>query len=137
MISGNNDSGVDIEGGQNHRVEGNRIGTTPTASLAVANGNGVAWSPASTWSPTTCCPGTTIAGVKLDGVGFGPPPIGNTVERNVIGLDAGGSAALPNEYGVVVEDSHRNAITDNVISDNTGHGVLIDPSTSPTPTATG
>ena len=70
--------------------------------------------------------GNNVAGVMLDGDGVGPPPIGNTVERNVIGLDAGGSAALPNEYGVVVEDSHRNAITDNVISDNTGHGVLID-----------
>ena len=82
--------------------------------------------------------GNNNAGVKLDGDGFGPPPIGNIVERNVIGLDAGGSAALPNEDGVVVEDSHRNAITDNVISDNTGRRRADrGRRPAPTPTATG
>jgi parallel beta-helix repeat protein len=126
VISGNNDSGVDIEGGQNHRVEGNRIGTDADGVVAVANGNGVSVESSFNVVADNLLSGNNDAGVMLDGDGVGPPPIGNTVERNVIGLDAGGSAALPNEYGVVVEDSHRNAITDNVISDNTGHGVLID-----------
>ena len=126
VISGNNDSGVDIEGGQNHRVEGNRIGTDADGVAAVANGNGVSVESSFNVVADNLLSGNNDAGVMLDGDGVGPPPIGNTVERNVIGLDAGGSAALPNEYGVVVEDSHRNAITDNVISDNTGHGVLID-----------
>jgi parallel beta-helix repeat protein len=69
--------------------------------------------------------GNDDAGIRFDADGNGPP-IDNLVQGNVIGLDAGGIAALPNDTGVVIEDAHRNALVDNVISGNTDDGVFIE-----------
>jgi hypothetical protein len=70
--------------------------------------------------------GNLDAGIRFDADGLGPP-INNVVEANVIGLDASGTVALPNDEGIAVEDAHRNALVDNVISGNVRDGVRIEP----------
>jgi parallel beta-helix repeat protein len=117
VISGNIDDGVEIETGQAKRVEGNRIGTSGDGVASLPNGYGVFVETSFSVIVDNLVSGNTNAGVTLDGVGFGPPPIGNLVDGNEV---AG------NGMGVVVEDSHNNAITANVISANLDDGVLIE-----------
>ena len=117
VISGNTDDGVEILAGQANRVEGNRIGTNGDGVASLPNGTGVVVETGFSVIVDNLVSGNTIAGVKLDGLGFGPPPVGNVVDGNEV---AG------NGKGVVVEDSHNNAITANVISANLDDGVLIE-----------
>jgi parallel beta-helix repeat protein len=112
FIAGNNDSGVEIEAGQNNRVDGNQVG-----SDGLANDDGVLVESSFNFVTDNVVAGNLDAGVKVDGAAAGPPPLGNVVDGN----DVSG-----NEQGVVVEDSHRNAITDNAISENLDEGVLIE-----------
>jgi parallel beta-helix repeat protein len=112
LIAGNRDSGVEIEGGQNHRVEGNDIG-----SAALPNDDGVLVESSFNIVERNLVSGNRDAGVKVDGDPVGPPPILNVVDGNEIS---------GNDVGVFVEDSHRNAITGNAISANVDEGVLIE-----------
>ena len=51
----------------------------------------------------------------------------NEVSRNYVGISPTGEADLGNKSdGVVINDATRNRITQNVISGNLGHGLLID-----------
>lgn len=125
VVSSNNDAGVSIQSGQNNRVEGNRIGTDGTGTADLGNDYGVLVASSFNVIEDNLVSGNDDAGVKFDADGFGPP-VNNFVERNVVGLDAGGIAALPNGVGVVVEDAHRNGISDNTISGNELEGVAIE-----------
>jgi parallel beta-helix repeat protein len=111
VISGNDDTGVRIAGGQNHRVEGNDIG-----SAALPNDYGVFVESSFNVVKGNLVSGNRDAGVIIDGDAVGPPPILNIVDGN----DISG-----NMQGVFVVDSHRNAITGNAISANQAEGVLI------------
>jgi parallel beta-helix repeat protein len=117
VISGNTDDGVEIMAGQANRVEGNRIGTNGDGVASLPNGNGVVVETGFSVIVDNLVSGNTSAGVKLDGLGFGPPPTGNVVDGNEV---------ADNGNGVVVEDSHNNAITGNQISANLADGVLIE-----------
>ena len=112
FIAGNNNSGVEIEAGQNHRVEGNDIG-----SVTLPNGDGVRVKSSQNFVEDNLLSGNRDVGVKLDGDAGGPPPLGNVVDGNEI---AG------NEQGVVVEDSHLNVVSGNTITGNLFEGVLIE-----------
>jgi hypothetical protein len=126
VISGNSDAGVEVTAGQNNRVQGNRIGTDGVGAAALPNDEGVLVNSSFNVIEDNLLSGNSVAGVKFDADGFGPP-INNIVEDNVIGLDAGATVAVPNETGVIVEDAHLNAIIDNTISGNEDDGVLIEP----------
>jgi parallel beta-helix repeat protein len=112
FTAGNQDSGVKIEAGQNHRVEANDLGTA-----ALPNDDGVLVQSSFNVVTGNTATGNRDAGVKLDSGAAGPPALGNVVEDN--DLDG-------NEQGVVIEDSHRNAVTDNTITGNLDEGVLIE-----------
>ena len=99
-------------GGLNHRVEGNEIGA---AGLPNDEG-GVVVSSSFTVVTGNMVSDNSDAGIMLDYCGLGQPLVGNVVEDNEV---------TGNAKGVVVEDSHVNAVTDNVISGNAGEGVLI------------
>jgi Periplasmic copper-binding protein (NosD) len=126
VISGNSNAGVEVTAGQNNRVQGNRIGTDGVGGAALPNDEGVLVNSSFNVIEDNLLSGNSVAGVKFDADGFGPP-INNIVEDNVIGLDAGATVAVPNETGVIVEDAHLNAIIDNTISGNEDDGVLIEP----------
>jgi titin len=99
---GNEDSGVLIDGG----AKGNVVGGAVAGARNVISGNEVA--------------GVEIAGLGTDG---------NIVWRNFIGTDRTGTAALPNNVGVIIQNGATNNLVGgvgerNIISGNTS-GLLI------------
>jgi parallel beta-helix repeat protein len=108
----NNDSGVQVEAGQNHRVEANELGTS-----ALGNDDGLLIQSSFNVVTGNTATGNRNAGIKIDSPAAGPPALGNVVEAN----DSSG-----NDEGVVIEDSHRNAVMNNTITDNLREGVLIE-----------
>ena len=112
FAAGNQDSGVKVEAGQNHRVEDNELGTA-----ALPNDDGVLVLSSFNVVTGNTSTGNRDAGVKIDSPAAGPPALGNVVDAN--DLDG-------NEQGVVIEDAHRNAVTGNTISANLDEGVLIE-----------
>jgi CSLREA domain-containing protein len=129
VISGNNaagaSDGVEINGtGTNsNKVQGNYIGTTAAGTTAVPNGgdgikiaNGAQ---SNTVGGLTATPGTAagnvISGNPSDGVELvGTASIitsSNTIQGNLIGLQAGGIALLRNtSNGILIDNSSSNTI---------------------------
>jgi parallel beta-helix repeat protein len=107
--------------GSGNVVEDNYIGTDITGTADLGNNEDGVW----ILGTTETVRGNLISGNGWNGVniwGFS----GNTVEDNRIGTIADGSAALPNDLaGVQVEASVGNQIVDNLISGNSGPGVLL------------
>ncbi|MFL6036908.1 MAG: NosD domain-containing protein [Gaiellaceae bacterium] len=137
LISGNDDAGVRITApeppGTSSTLTGNSIGTNAVGSQEVANGSGVVvdGSVNDTIGGVAPGDGNVISGnhgegVLIDGANF------TSVEGNTIGLNAAGTAALPNSSGVsIMNNADTTTIggsiagARNVISGNTGDGVLI------------
>jgi len=147
VISGNDATGVVITGSltRENRVMGNRIGTNAAGDAAIANGVGGMLIAARASSNLVggfgvasgnIISGNTGAGIRIEGAGTAF----NAVASNVIGLDAGGSAALPNIDGVVIASGAVSnvvggagnisrgiiKIRPNTISGNIGDGVRIE-----------
>jgi parallel beta-helix repeat protein len=127
VISGNARYGVLInQGSSDVVVEGNTIGTDPTGTAALGNGqagpgNGAAGvfvidSSNNTIGGLTSAPGTgagnLISGNRGNGVDIEGSSSGNVVEGNLIGTNASGTGALGNGLdGVLI----RNGATGNTI----------------------
>jgi Peptidase family C25 len=142
VISGNNGDGVEItaSGTTGNLVQGNLIGTQANGTSALANGtNGVLISSlaaTNTIGGSTTTPGTglgnVISGNGTNGVQISTDANTNTVRGNLIGLQAGGTAALGNATnGVhltgVITCTIGGATSDlrNIISANGSNGVLL------------
>ncbi|HEY2711698.1 MAG TPA: M12 family metallopeptidase [Chthoniobacterales bacterium] len=147
VISGNAHIGVSIHdtGTNSNLVEGNFIGTNATGNAALPNTyQGVAvfeGAQSNVIGGTTASARNIIAGNNLDGIAFlDAGTNANLVEGNYIGLNAAGSAALPNVgAGVAIVTGAQSNIVGsatsaggrNVISGNTYQGVVIvDPGTT-------
>jgi parallel beta-helix repeat protein len=139
LISGNEWYGVLIEGSgaTGNQVQGNYIGTDVTGTAAVTNCHGVyIWdAPGNTIGGTAAGAGNLISGNEWEGIYVGGSgATGNTVQGNYIGTDVTGTAAMPNIYGVLVDNASNNTIggttsgAGNLISGNTRTGVRIDSS---------
>ena len=132
-------------------IEGNYIGTNASGATAkqasydivIAGGAQNNTIGGTTAAARNVLAGSEYAGVQIEGIPTGPQTTGNVVEGNYIGINAAGTAALPNDVGVsIVFGAQNNTIggaiagTRNVISGNTSNGVEIDgSSTSRTPPA--
>jgi len=112
LSAGNSESGVQIEAGQNHRVEANDLGTA-----ALPNDDGVLVQDSFNVVSGNIASGNRNAGIKIEGGAAGPPPVNNVIEDN----DSSG-----NELGVFIEDAHLNAVTGNTVTGNLHEGVLIE-----------
>lgn len=135
IISGNNGVGITIRGSANI-VQGNYIGTDASGTAAIPNGMEGIWiAPnaqdnivgGSSAEERNVISGNDLFGISISGRGA----TGNVVKGNYIGVDATGSAALPNRHGQVISDGPKDNIIGgsapgegNVISAN-GTGVLI------------
>jgi CSLREA domain-containing protein len=138
IISGNDLSGVDIEGGATlNLVQGNFIGTDITGTLDRGNTQvGVVFFDATTTNNTV---GGTAAGARnvisgnnINGVSINTGSTGNQVQGNFIGTDVNGAAELGNTGdGVRISASPNNTVggtaagARNVISGNSSDGVEI------------
>ena len=138
VISGNTLAGIATGGAEPpstfRTITGNKIGTNAAGTAAIPNHQGIVEDGGvlDVIGGTAPGDGNLISGndgegVLIDGANF------TSVEGNTIGLNAAGTAALPNQLGVAVENN-ADTITvggsiagaRNVISGNTGDGVLVD-----------
>ena len=140
VISGNAEYGILMSDSNTtgNTVLGNYIGTDAGGSLAVPNpGGGIGMFSDSVGHviggtnalARNVISGNTGAGIWLAGSGVS----NNLVQGNFIGLNAAGTAALPNNFaGIRVESgAAANLIAGNVISGNTSEGLrLIDAGTT-------
>jgi hypothetical protein len=139
VISGNTGDGVAL-GSSNNLVAGNFIGTTFDGSAALGNAaSGVSISSANNTIGGADALATNVIsgnGVNLSGSGVyinGTAATGNLVERNLIGTDATGQFALPNQaHGVWLDQQASDntvggpvASTGNVISGNRQDGIFV------------
>jgi CSLREA domain-containing protein len=136
LISGNAGDGVFLTNGvSNNAVYGNYIGVDVSGALDLGNGNsGVAFSNASNNTVGLPNPASrnVIAGNNNTGIVFNNGSNNNSVVANYIGLNAAGTAAVPNSVaGVFINNGAGNIIGDssaparNIISGNASQGVLI------------
>jgi Ca2+-binding RTX toxin-like protein len=143
-ISGNAGYGIDVTGNASDLIQGNRIGTDPTGSIAVANHLGgvfLTGSVDSTLGGFLPGQGNLISGNGGDGVDLFNSSDFNAVEGNLIGTTADGSGALGNagagvkifnssqnnQIGTAGKDGIDDRLEANVISANQGAGnVVID-----------
>lgn len=134
VLSGNAGAGLTIlaECG-NAVVWGNRIGTNPAGTAAIANGNGGVrlYGSGNVVGGSAAAMANVISGNAFSGLHVGEAATGNDVVGNRIGTNAAGTAALANGSGIWV-DGDDNRIGDwtagsgNLISGNAGPAITID-----------
>jgi hypothetical protein len=130
VLSGNSEYGVDISGTNTtgNIVRGNYIGTDPSGTMALTNAFG--------GMIVTGGANSNVIGGAIPGAGnllSGSPGFSlwvdsdnNIVQGNWIGLNASGTAALPNDFGVyVINGAQSNSIISNVISGNYAEGLRL------------
>lgn len=144
LISGNGIQGVSIRGNSaRNKIQGNYIGTDSSGNAAIPNNasgiilyNGANNNLVGGTEPGA---GNVISGGASQGiyVGFvdsGNPvgtSVNNVIQGNFIGLNAGGTAALGNSNGIVIDRTPNTIIggttpsARNVISGNRASGIFI------------
>ena len=138
MISGNQQSGILVEGSAGNTIVGNTIGVAPDGITARPN----AWSGITMYdgSANTVIQNNTISGngqwgIDVQHSGALAPVTGTQIIGNTIGLDGAGNAAGNGSGGVRLDEAPNTAIgtagAGNVISGNVGgHGIDINGSGS-------
>jgi hypothetical protein len=157
LISGNNETGVVLDGVTGTTVEGNFIGAAASGTKTLPNGSGGIQLNDGAAQNTigggralgdTACDGACnlVSGNALDGVALiGQGTSSNQVLGNYLGTDSGGKSALPNRFdGVAVfGGATQNTVGGsraagdtacdsacNLIGGNNNHGILVaDPGT--------
>jgi CSLREA domain-containing protein len=136
VISGNSQNGVLVWSvSTSNLVTGNIIGLNVAGTAAIGNlFNGVNIIDS---DQNVIGPGNVISGNAIYGVRIRTESFGNVVKGNLVGLNAAGTAAMPNFHGVQIDDTAVDNTVGgpgadrNVISGNTNHGVhLADEGTS-------
>ncbi len=144
VISGNTSDGVNITGSGtgDNVVAGNLIGTNAAGTAAIANAIGVEVQGAATGNTiggVAATPGTGAGNVISGNSGQGVYITGsgsnaNVVSGNVVGLNAAGEAAVPNEdVGIWVESADNTiggtvAGAGNLVAGNLAHGIYLNTS---------
>jgi uncharacterized repeat protein (TIGR01451 family) len=131
VISGNTQHGIHMQDGT-MTVRDNRIGTTADGTAARPNGIGIEIFSANAFTigSSVAAEGNVISGNGNDGIRLNGST-GGTVAGNFIGMNAGGTAAVPNGNGIrLTAGSFNNAIgtagARNIISGNTEFGVWLE-----------
>ena len=132
IISGNVAYGVDLFGWgvRENVVLGNYIGTDHTGATAVPNTYGVLFDDRASGN-TVGGPGEGDGNLISGNTAFGAyfynnGTCRNLLHGNLIGTDATGTRALPNETGVHIDGgTFENVVTDNLISGNLVAGITL------------
>jgi len=138
VISGNtNGDGIDIVSSSGNRIQGNKIGTTADGFMALANaGPGIylASATGTVIGGASAGEGNVISGNSWHGIQLDFGSSSNTIQGNLIGTNASGTADLGNaRYGILTAFSADNNVIGgtvvgarNVIAGNDFGGLLID-----------
>lgn len=137
VISGNNSHGIAIEGagGSGNAVQGNYIGTNAAGAGSLPNFIGVIVQPGpsgTTIGGTAAGAGNVISGNTSAGIVIQDAAAGHTIQGNLVGTDAAGTADLGNGlFGMWilrtddVQIGGTSAAARNVISGNAWSGIEI------------
>jgi hypothetical protein len=109
-------------------LQGNYIGTDATGTYADTEASWDGVSIAGTHNSVTdnLISGYLHHGVLIMRWSAGHPiPEYNVVERNSIGTNAAGTAAIPNGNGITINSGRENRISANLISGNRYHGIVV------------
>lgn len=139
VISGN-EIGLEIYGGD-QAIHNNWIGLDPSGSSSVSNGDGIV---VEGFYPPTTGPGgslvigggaplegNVVSGNSNAGIRVTNASVGIVILGNRIGTDPDGLAAVPNEYGIVLENATGVVVggagsgDGNLISGNDIHGLWV------------
>jgi CSLREA domain-containing protein len=123
LISGTNAAGVQSAGGTNLRIRGNLIGTNAAGTAALTNSGGGVFidGTTSSWVADNVISGNS-GGISLRGTSSDI-----RIERNLVGRNAAGTAALPNtSVGIRISENPNTTIStifdvdvvDNVVAHN-------------------
>lgn len=119
-------------GGIGTLVQGNRIGTNAAGTAALGNARfgigGYNGTPFDTIGGTTPAARNIISGNGLEGMQIGTTGASTLtpiIAGNFVGTNAAGSGAIPNGgFGIFFGGSIAASVTSNVVSGNTGGGIL-------------
>lgn len=138
VISGNTSGGVSINGAgtNNNIISGNYVGTNPAGTAALPNEYGIgvfAGAKTNTIGGVTLAAGNLTSGNTNGGITLNDTgTTGNIVKGNFAGLNAAGTAALRNRFGIgVFAGASSNTIGGqalaerNVVSGNTESGISL------------
>ncbi len=131
LISGNN-FGIKVGGtAVNTEIFGNLIGTDKNGANAIPNATGIYLNNAPAVIGNSGTPGNNVIsgnsnvaadlGIDVSGVGTA----GTTIFGNKLGINQAGSAAIPNDYAVYVENGGFAQITQNWIGNSTGYSIYV------------
>ena len=114
-ISGNGTAGIWVKASSNVIITGNQVGTNADGTAAIPNGSdGIYLSDGAQNNHVGGTDETArniISGNALSGIHIQDGSTGNTIDGNTIGLNAAGSAALPNGgAGIAVMNANNNQI---------------------------
>jgi hypothetical protein len=134
LISGNTNVGIQVDSGSTI-VIGNFIGTDAAGSTALANGVGVTLAGIGSRIGGPGSEGNVISGNTFRGIDVNDAAAtGMKIQGNLIGLNAAGTAAIPNgadgilaARGIVLIGTDGDGVDDaaerNVVSGNSGDGI--------------
>jgi parallel beta-helix repeat protein len=146
LISGNTNNGLQIQGSETkyNRVSGNRIGTNDSGANAIPNTHGIRVAAGASYNLIgTNSDGISdtfernlVSGNVYHGIYFAESANRNQISGNWIGMDSTGQNALPNNWGIRMEQSQYNLVGSNgdgfydtvernIVSGNTQHGLSI------------
>jgi parallel beta-helix repeat protein len=118
IISSNTQVEVRVSTGTGNVIEGNRIGTNTFGSLPLGSSSGVLVETSEHVLSDNLISGEFV-GVEVWGDE-------NTLSRNRIGTDAGGTREIHNSLGINIEGGDRNVIEDNLVSGNETGGIQLE-----------
>ena len=122
LISGNSDRGIDCGYATGLTIQGNKIGTDVTGTVAIPNGTGIDDVGGDLIGGTAPGAGNLISGNTNAGIGAADYSGPSTIQGNYIGTNASGTMALGNNVGVTGSDltiGGTIAAARNVIAGNT------------------
>lgn len=137
VASGNTNQGIVLyTSSSGNTVQGNLLGVDPTGSTALGNGASGIWAYDSSFNligGTTPSARNVVSGNAGDGMLIGNTSDDNDVTGNYVGVDATGSAAIPNAVAGIELD-HSSLCTvggtvpgaRNLVSGNLQYGILLD-----------
>jgi len=126
-------AGISISGAGGNTIEGNYVGTDAAGAASVQNYNGIFIddSDGNFIGGSAISQRNVLSGNRWNGIRLDPDTSGTTIRGNYIGVNAAGTAAVPNALGVYFWQAPNNTVggtapgEGNVVSGNSQMGIYL------------